>query len=112
MVHKKVLEKRKVILRYTINLNLPMLGFETNHLFWHFSEHAPASAKRFKEFLLSQRETLYVTQALGSSNLESEFCTRNQQELYHLLDKIKAQFPELIANYEIMMVRKVYKNKL
>jgi len=107
MQRKKLLEKSKVILRYSVVLNYANFGYSLYHVFWYFSNFKLNSFAKLKEYISHMPETLLMAETFYSALLESRFIVKNELELHQLLQKIMKKFPDLIKSYDSVLITEV-----
>jgi Lrp/AsnC family transcriptional regulator, leucine-responsive regulatory protein len=106
----KNLIKKKVIIKFRIEINAKSLGLESYHLFWEFYDMNHESSLKFRNYLLEMPNTTYISEAIGSlSSFESDMIVKDSQELYTNLDILKERFPDLIKGFDPMIILKVHK---
>jgi len=107
--HKKRLEEKNIILAYSTIPNFEKLGYFSYNVFWHFNKIIPERVKEFKKYLIKLKETLFTYDTMGSTNIESHFLCKNENDLYNLLLEIKEKFPNLISHYDVMIITETHK---
>ncbi len=107
MQRKHNLEKKKIILRYSIMINHTKLDYVLHHVFWKFSTFNVKDVKRLKEHISLMSETFFITEVFCSNMLETGFLVKNELELHNLLNNIIKKFPELIKSYELLLIKDI-----
>lgn len=104
----KELEKKGVILGYTISLDLSMLKkqfFKTIIYFTHFNKKLK---EKIIEYSRNNKNIGFFVFCVGSWSLELELIVDDNNQFYELMDKFKETFSEM-KGYEFLMFPKEYK---
>jgi DNA-binding Lrp family transcriptional regulator len=105
----KKLTKEKIIVQYRCYPNLQNLGinhykiiFRTKNFYEHFE-------KKIKQYIAQHKKATQFLKLIGSWDLEIEFETENENELYKILTDIRKRFFEVIRDFDILRIVKTYK---
>ena len=96
--HLKNLLKQKVIVAFVPVINPTAAGF--THFKIMIQLINPAQKGQLRVRLAQEKGTMYITEALGQSDLEFEFVTEKINDLFNLLEKVSDQIP--FKKYEII----------
>ena len=94
----KGMEKRKIIVGYTLGMNYEKTGYTGYRIDFQLK-----SAKRLKEiyaYLKYHRNIYQINKSIGGADLEIEAIVKDQQELLKIIDDIKERFKDSIMDAE------------
>ena len=98
------LEKKGVILGYSIKLNIKKLGYEHYKVFLYLENLDEMTFNQLFEYLKSNKNVIFITKAMGIADLEFEIVVENQTELFEFMDKFKNDFKGIVNNYKTDLV--------
>jgi DNA-binding Lrp family transcriptional regulator len=101
---KKWMEQQKIILGYSIEINKEYFNLSTYQIFCDFNMFDNTMIKKFHQHILGLNEVEYVSEAIGSSDYEFYISTKDDKQLYVLLNQIREKFPSLIKSFEHILV--------
>ena len=105
----KNLEKNKVILGYMVSLDYPKIGFAWHKVFLRLQNLSAENYLQLISFLKSKTNVMFVTEAIGISDLEFEVMLSTTKEFHELMREIRAKFPEIIKEFSWITVFKAEK---
>ncbi len=96
----KKLERKKVIVGYKVNLNLPLMSYQGYRV-----DFALNSVKRNKELFeyLKQHKYFYqINRSIGGADFETEIVVENLKHLLDTLEEVTRRFSDVIKGYDYM----------
>ncbi len=99
----KKLESNNVILGYKVQLGRFNLGYDYYKVKLTYSSYKKEDVEKLYNFLKSDKRVLFITKALGWSDLEFEIFCKDQNEYRNFKDKFRRKFARIIKDYEIMI---------
>lgn len=109
MYRIKKLTKEGVIAQYKCYLNLENLNIKHYKVIFRMKNFSPAEEKRIQEYAARHRQSTQLLKLIGSYDLEIEFETQSEDELYSILNEIKQKFASIIRDFDIIRITKTYK---
>jgi len=109
IVRKKILEKKKIILGYWIEINKEHFNLSTYQVLCKFNTFDSITIKRLHEYISRLTETEYISETIGSTDYEFYLSTKDDKSLYLILNKIKENFPTFIRSFEHILILKEHK---
>ncbi|MCK5629391.1 MAG: Lrp/AsnC family transcriptional regulator [Nanoarchaeota archaeon] len=106
--HLKNLEKKKIILGYSISLDYEKIGKQFFKSIIELNVCSKELKNKIKEYCKSRPNIIYYIFCVGSWPLELEFAVENNKEYYEEMEKLKEAIPE-IKGYETLIFPKEYK---
>jgi len=100
------LVKKKIILAFRAEINIEKLGYQHQKVLLNTEDMNLKEKNRIIEFLRQHPKVIYITEALGKSDLEFEIVTKNSPEFYDEMRKLLIMFPNTIRDYETMLLHK------
>ena len=104
----KRLEKKNIILSYRVMLDYLKLGFLHHRVFLHLDNLTSKKKKEIIYFLGNQKQIISITETIGYCELEFRSITKDINEFYELIEKIKKQFSENIKEYSNILYFKFH----
>lgn len=105
----KKLRKEKVVLGYRPNINHNLLGFTHYKLLFYLSNVNEKELRKFKSYLKQLPQVMYIVDELGICDVDIEVMLPVEQSLFEFVDKIRFDFPSLIRDYELIILKKTLK---
>jgi DNA-binding Lrp family transcriptional regulator len=96
----RMLEEKRIIIRYTLDLDYNKIGYEFYKAFIYLKGYAPAQLKRLMEYAEQSRTIINIVKQLAPWDYEFVIFARNFQEYQETLSELTAAFPDLIKNIE------------
>jgi Lrp/AsnC family transcriptional regulator, leucine-responsive regulatory protein len=105
---KKLIEK-KIISQYKCYLNLENLNIKHYKVIFRMKNFSPTEEQRIKEYSLHHKQSTQLLKLIGSYDLEIEFETESEDELYSILNEIKQKFHSIIRDMDIVRIIRTHK---
>lgn|SRR3989338_2453895 len=105
----KKLTKEKIIAQYRCYLNLPNLGINHYKIIFRTKNFDAQSEKEIKTHVAQHKKATQLLKLIGSWDLEIEFETENEDELYKILTDIRKRFSDIIRDFDILRITETYK---
>lgn len=105
----KKLEKEEIIARYTIYPNLKNLGVNHYKVIFRTKNFNEQEERRIKTYVSQHKKATQLLKLIGSWDLEIEFETENEDELYKILTEIRKEFSNIIRDFDIIRITENYK---
>jgi DNA-binding Lrp family transcriptional regulator len=94
---KKLLESG-VIVAFNAMLDTSVLGYQHYKVFLKLQNMNKEMKKKLIEYLRCNRNTIYITDAIGLADFEFEIMVKSSQELHTMLRELKSEFPTVIRD--------------
>ncbi|MBW3001915.1 Lrp/AsnC family transcriptional regulator [Candidatus Woesearchaeota archaeon] len=104
----KNLQKRKILIGFRAMLNTAKLGYQYFKVFLYLENLTKDKKSKLLTFLRYNPKVIYITEAIGISDLEFEPMAKDILELYDLLNKIKKEFSDVLRDYTIILNYEVH----
>ena len=104
----KDLEKRNIILRYTIGINYELLGYKYYKILLDFKNNNRKEFEKLKEFCEKNPNVWNITNFIGGKDLEIEIYVTSEKQLVSFLDNLRYKFNNLIKEYQTIHYLKDY----
>jgi len=105
----KNLEKNKVILGYMVLLDYSKIGYAWHKVFLRLQNLTAEKYSKLVSYLKSKTSVMFVTEAIGVSDLEFEAMLQTTQQFHELMREIRQKFPEIIKEFSWLTVFKIEK---
>lgn len=105
----KKLTEEKIIFQYRCYLNLPNLGINHYKIIFRTKNLDEQSEKEIKSYVAQHKKATQFLKLIGSWDLEIEFETENEDELYEILTDIRKTFSNVIRDFDILRITETYK---
>jgi len=105
----KKLTKEKIIFQYRCYLNLQNLGINHYKIIFRTKNLDEQSEKEIKSYVTQHKKATQFLKLIGSWDLEIEFETENEDELYKILTDIRKRFSHVIRDFDILRITETYK---
>lgn len=105
----KKLIKEKIIIQYRCYHNLQNLGINHYKIIFRTKNFDEQSEKQIKSYVSQHKKATQFLKLIGSWDLEIEFETENEDELYKILTDIRKQFSNIIRDFDILRITETYK---
>ncbi|MDD5132824.1 MAG: Lrp/AsnC family transcriptional regulator [Candidatus Nanoarchaeia archaeon] len=105
----KKLIKEKIIVQYKCYPNLQNLGINHYKLIFRTKNFDEQTEKQIKAYIAQHNKATQFLKLIGSWDLEIEFETENEDELYKILNEIRKKFSNIIRDFDILRITETYK---
>ena len=105
----KKLLKEGVIIQYRTYLNLQNLNINHYKIILRTKNFNQEAENRIKDYITKHKKATQFLKLIGSWDLEIEFETENEDELYKILTEIRKEFSEIIRDFDILRITQTYK---
>jgi DNA-binding Lrp family transcriptional regulator len=105
----KKLTKEKIIVQYRCYLNLQNVGINHYKIIFRTKNFDEQSEKEIKSYVTQHKKATQFLKLIGSWDLEIEFETENEDELYKILIEIRKRFSNVIRDFDILRITETYK---
>jgi len=108
-IHKRIkrLVDLKVILAFSVELDLHKLGYQIWKVDFYLSEYSKSN--QIVKYIEKNPLFYAVDYTIGYADLEFEIHVRNINQLYNIIEDLHTKFPKIIRSYTHFSVVKVYK---
>jgi len=97
----------KVILGFTVELNLDKLGYQVWKVDFYLSEYTKVN--QIVSYIEKNPLLYCVDYTIGYADLELEINVKDISQLHEIIDDLHAKFPKLIRSYSYFRAVKLYK---
>jgi Lrp/AsnC family transcriptional regulator, leucine-responsive regulatory protein len=94
------LERKKVIVGYKIDLNLPKLGFQGYRV--DFALNSMDRTRELFEYIKYHKHFYQINKSIGGADFECEIVVKDLAHLLEILEDIMQKFKGTVKNYEYM----------
>jgi len=105
----KKLTKDNIIVQYRCYLNLQNLNINHYKIIFRTKNFDERAEKQIKEYVQQHKKATQFLKLIGSWDLEIEFETENEDELYRILTDIRKKFSNIIRDFDILRITETYK---
>lgn len=105
----KKLIKEKIIVQYRCYPNLQNLGVNHYKIIFRTKNFDEQSENQIKSYIAQHKKATQFLKLIGSWDLEIEFETENENELYKILTDIRKKFLNIIRDFDILRITETYK---
>ena len=105
----KKLTKEKIIVQYRCYLNLQNLNINHYKIIFRTKNFDEQSEKLIKSYVTQHKKATQFLKLIGSWDLEIEFETEKEDELYKILTDIRKKFSNVIRDFDILRITETYK---
>jgi len=105
----KKLAKDNIIVQYRCYLNLQNLNIHHYKLIFRTKNLDKEAENQIKLYVQNHKKATQFLKLIGSWDIEIEFETENEDELYKILADIRKEFSGIIRDYDILRITKNYK---
>ena len=103
----KNLVENEVILNFRIIMNLPVLGYELNYIFFSIKNPNPTNNKSVEKELIANPNIPFATKFIGKYSYMCLICSKGTQEYAKILDELLMKLPEVTYLETITFVKQV-----
>jgi Lrp/AsnC family transcriptional regulator, leucine-responsive regulatory protein len=105
----KKLAKEKIFVQYKCYLNLQNSGINHYKIIFRTKNFDEKTEKLIKDYASRHKKATQFLKLIGSWDLEIEFETEGEDELYKILTDIRRKFSKIILDFDILRITKTYK---
>jgi len=105
----KKLIKNKIITNYRCYLNLPNLGINHYKVIFRTKNFNEKYEKELRSYISNHKKATQFLKLIGSWDLEVEFETETEDEIYSILTEIRKKFSEIIRDFDLIRITQTYK---
>lgn len=103
----KRLVMEKVVLGFTVELDMDKLGYQTWKVDFYLSEYTKLN--QFVQYLEKNPLLYCVDYTIGYADLEVEINVKDFSQLHDIIEDLHAKFPKIIRSYSFLRGVKFYK---
>ena len=107
--HLKKLTKEGIIKQYRCYPNLQNLGINHYKIIFRTKNFDEKSEKEIKDYVTQHKKATQFLKLIGSWDLEIEFETEDEDELYKILIDIRKKFSKIIRDFDILRITETFK---
>ena len=100
------MERENVLLGYRPQINISLLGYSFYKVFFSFNKFKKNEIGKFRAYLESKPETLYMQYEIGKPDLDVELILGVNQDFFQFMRDLIYKFPGFIKKYEFVLVEK------
>ncbi len=105
----KKLKENKVINGFRMKLDVSKLEIQWYLLLLKLQTIDEKTKKRFLNYILQQKEIYYLTSTVGNYDLIVDLHVTKSTDVRNLIFRLRDKFPEVIKNFETLLIFKEYK---
>ena len=90
-------------------LNLQNLSINHYKIIFRTKNFNEQAEKQIREYVTKHKKATQFLKLIGSWDLEIEFETENEDELYKILTDIRKKFSNIIRDFDILRITETYK---
>ncbi len=105
----KRLVRDGIIVQYRCYLNLEKVGINLYKIIFRTKNFNEEHEKAVKSYVDSHRRATQFLKLIGSWDLEIEFETESEDELYKILTDLRKKFSDIIRDFDILRITETYK---
>lgn len=105
----KKLEKEKIILRYSVFLDITKFDMHYFKLHFHVKNINEQIILKIREYAHLQPNIIFSNDAIGGHFLEFDLNVESTEKLYKIIDEFREKFPDVIKEYEFFEYIKEHK---
>jgi len=105
----KKLIKEKIITQFRCYLNLQNLKINHYKIILRTKNFNEEAEKQVKVYITQHKKATQFLKLIGSWDLEMEFETENEDELYKILIDIRKKFSNIIRDFDILRITETFK---
>ena len=109
MYRIKKLTEEKVIVQYRCYLNLENLNMKHYKIIFRMKNFSPSEEEKIKDYAAHHKQSTQLLKLIGSYDLEIEFETQSEDELYEILNNIRQKFSSIIRDFDIIRITRTHK---
>ena len=105
----KKLIKENIIKQYRTYLNLQTLDINHYKIILRTKNLNQKSENELKQYMTKHKKATQLLKLIGSWDIEIEFETEDEDELYQILQEIRNKFSHIIRDFDIIRITKTFK---
>ena len=105
----KKLNKEGIINQYRCYLNLENIGINHYKIILRTKNLNQEYEDQLKKYIAEHKKATQLLKLIGSWDLEIEFETAGEDELYSILQDLRNKFSDVIRDFDIIRITKTYK---
>jgi DNA-binding Lrp family transcriptional regulator len=105
----KKLTKEGIIAQFRCYPNLQIIGVNHYKIIFRTKNLNEQAEKKIKQYIAQHKNATQFLKLIGSWDLEIEFETENEDELYKILNELRKEFSEIIRDFDILRITETYK---
>jgi len=108
-IHSRIkkLVDSKVILGFTVELDLDKIGYQLWKIDFYLSEYTKSN--QIIKYIEKNPHLLFVDHTIGYADLEIEIHVKNINQLHTFIEDLQSKFPKIIRKYSYFRAIKFYK---
>ena len=105
----KKLNQEGIINQYRCFLNLQNININQYKIILRTKNFNEDEEEKIKNYIAKHKKATQFLKLIGSWDLEIEFETENEDELYKILNDIRNKFSDIIRDFDILRITKTFK---
>lgn len=105
----KKLTKENILIQYRCYLNLQNLDINHYKIIFRTKNLNEQAEKEIKSYVKKHKKATQFLKLIGSWDLEIEFETEHEDELYKILTEIRKKFSNVIRDFDILRITETFK---
>jgi len=105
----KKLTDQGVIVQYRCYLDLPKIGINHYKIIIRTQNLNEHEEEKLKQYCLTHKRATQFLRLIGSWDIEIEFETQGEDELYKILTELRKEFSHIIRDFDILRITHNYK---
>ncbi len=105
----RMLERKKFIESYTLDVDLGKLGLNYYKVIFYFKQLTEKRRQAFQEFCSLHPNILYIVEGIGIGDIHLDIEIESRQALQEMLLNLRKNFSDIISDFEVLSVTKEYK---
>ena len=105
----KKLTNEGIIKQYKTYLNLQNLSINHYKVIIRTKNFNESAERKIKDYVTTHKKATQFLKLIGSWDIEIEFETEDEDELYKILTDLRKEFSEIIRDYDILRITKTFK---
>ena len=108
----KKMKNSKLVLGYRPSIDHKKLGFTHYKVLFYLININQKELERFRTYLSNRPEIIYIVDEIGICDIDIEMMISTSQQFFKFFDDIKAEFPKLIRDYDVLIADRTLKLEL
>jgi DNA-binding Lrp family transcriptional regulator len=105
----KKLTKEGILVQFRCYPNLQNIGINHYKVIFRTKNFDENSENQLKKYIEQHKKATQFLKLIGSWDLEIEFETEDENELYSILTEIRKKFSDIIRDFDILRITQTYK---